>query len=115
MRTYIKYDTQDGDGSTRRSRNSRFGKSHLNKEVEVPDEGSHLWNWFWEISRCRDSNDNPISYTDIGAWRSFTGNLIDYDECGILLSMDLAFRSALQDEIKANTAIADARRGKGVK
>lgn len=105
----------DGDGETRRSRNARYGKGSMNKDVIIPDEASGLWSWFWDISRCRESNEKPINYRDISEWSSFTGHLIDCDECGILLSMDAAFRAALQDEIKANTAIAEARRGKGVK
>lgn len=79
----------------------------------MPEEGVHLWEWFWQISNARPDNEKPINYRDLNDWVSVTRNLVNGQEIEILFAMDQAFRQTLANEIKANTARAEALRSKG--
>lgn len=80
-----------------------------NKDFTIPDHGYALWGWFWDVSSVRQSCEIPLNYTDITSWASCTGNLLNVDECAIMLAMDRAFMSALREEIKANQQSAQQR------
>ncbi|MFD2235942.1 phage tail assembly chaperone [Aureimonas populi] len=93
------------DWGERRQRDARFGRSH--PEVKWPVIGSHLLEWFWELSAARRQGMNgpdPIAFADIAAWVRLTGTIIRRDELTILRQMDAAYRSAVSEEH------ADARR-----
>lgn len=46
-------------------------------EVECPDSIHHVWRWFLTLQKRRGTGGmsiNPISFQDIAAWASLTGN-----------------------------------------
>lgn len=100
--TFIRYDSVDQDGQTRRQRNIRFGAEHENKDVKVPELCWYLWEWFFEISGTRRSRTERISYSDLKAWSDLSGNDINSFEFECLTAMDRAFVDAMSVEIAAN-------------
>lgn len=90
----------------------RFGTQHLIHEPEVPDEGSHLWRWFWALSSRRQQGfdgPQPISFLEIGTWAWLAGEHILREELHILTGMDDAFLSALAKERSAQRAANEKR------
>ena len=106
------FDTSDGDGKTRRQRNEKLGGAHMNKTVDLPPNGVHIWNLFWSLSCNRDSGENGpsrISPRDIMDWIALSGDLITRRECGMILAMDNVYRATMADEIRGNSARAAAQ------
>lgn len=100
VEVWARYYTKDGDGETRRERNARFNQD--SPTLDVPDRGSHLWEWFTDISRSRqyrDGSPQPISPTDWLAWSQMTGAIVRDEEWAILRAMDAAFVVAMTGEL----------------
>ena len=108
----VKYDTKFSTGQTRRQRAAGFGRS--SPEVVVHDYMKPLWMHFWDIRHTKEGNSSPITYLDLQAWRSMTGNLILSRECDMILKMDSAFRSAAH-EVSKQDAELNKRYDKGRK
>lgn len=75
--------------------------------MEVPEYGERLWEWFWDISRDRQSGMNgpqPIGPVGIMAWSAVTGNVIRGDEAEILRAMDGAYLRAMSNEAREQSA-----------
>ncbi|RZZ90593.1 phage tail assembly chaperone [Pseudoxanthomonas winnipegensis] len=68
----------------------------------MPEEGLHLWEWFWRLSDRRRSGPEAISFGEVGEWARLTGVDIQPDEVGALLAMDDAYlRAAREDQAAA--------------
>jgi hypothetical protein len=74
----------------------RFGEEC--PEVEVPEEGEYILEWFWDLNRDRIEN-QPITRQDIQVWIEQTGNILWPEEIEILKQLDLTYRSAVSNEI----------------
>lgn len=92
----------------------RFGKGDLVPEIDLPEDAEHLWDWFWEINRRRQSGMNgpqPISHEAIAMWSAMTGEILLREELKILTRMDDAYVSAVakahEDQQKANKRPGD--------
>jgi len=104
----VRWDTPYENGQTRRSRAIGFGKPTI--EVIVPPCGAYIWEWFWHIRNTINGHEQPLTYSEIYAWRDMSGNLVSYSDCAILMAMDAAFRSAAKEVAKENAALM--KRGK---
>lgn len=79
----------------------RFGKSDLVREADPPEEGAHIWEWFWHLSSRRQQGFNgpqPMTYAEISAWSAGTGERLLREELAILIRMDARYLSALVDQ-----------------
>jgi len=107
---WCRYDTIGPDGTTRRERNEDFGRPELSPEIDVPEDGAHLWAIYHEVSssinRIHDGRCSPISPVDFTAWVNLTGTIVSADEYGILQDMDRAYIKGLNIEIAAYEAAA---------
>jgi hypothetical protein len=116
----VKYDTPGyelrGMGGvketvSRREMNERFSQGHLNPEIEPPEDGEHLWEWFWHLSGHRHQGMNgpqPLTYQDLETWSRMTGTLLLREELSILMQMDTAFLNAVADEHEEQRKRAEA-------
>lgn len=89
------------DGETLAEFYERFGKSdEVPDEPEVPECAAHVLGWFFDLSNRRASafsGAGPITFADIGAWRDLTGTIVEPFEVRMILDMDSAFRSAVNE------------------
>lgn len=88
----MRYESLDEKQETRRERNAKFGKD--SPDVDVPDAGQHIWEWFWKLSAQRDRSMgvSPLKMADVWAWNDLGRISINPNEFDILLDMDLAYR-----------------------
>lgn len=89
---------------SRRKLYERFNVAHLNQDIEPPEDGEHIWSWFWELSNKRHQGMNgpqPLTYPDINMWSRMTGTILLREEIAILMQMDDAYIAAVADEHKA--------------
>jgi hypothetical protein len=74
--------------------------------IEIPIEGVHIWNWFWDLSNHRPAGFGIsfIPYSEYQAWLNVRMPFIYDWELEILMKMDQAFIKAYQDQdvIKKN-------------
>jgi hypothetical protein len=59
---------------------------------------AHVWGWFWQLSQRRTAgfdSPNPISWTEIQAWRELTRAMILPEEIDLILMMDSAWLEAV--------------------
>lgn len=99
---------------SRRELNERFNVAHLNQDAEPPEDGEHIWSWFWGLSNKRHQGVNgpqPLTYPDIEAWSRATGTVVLREEIAILMQMDDAYLSAVAEEHKAQRAYAENTTG----
>lgn len=90
---------KDKDGETRRERNESFEVE--SPEVDVPEIGMFLWNWFWELRESSApgfSGPSPISNQELVAWVSLTGNVVRREELKVLKSMSSRYCSEIDKE-----------------
>jgi hypothetical protein len=107
IRLIVRYETKDEAGETRRQRNERFGFADRNPVIEPPEGAEHLLEWFMSLSERRSygySGPNPISFMDISAWCSLTGERPSREEVAAILKMDSAFLRASGEERDAQMA-----------
>lgn len=79
----------------------RFNRADTIETPDIPDEGEHLWRWFWALSDRRQQGMNgphPISFFDLAQWSRLSGEIALREEINILLEMDDAYRAALAEE-----------------
>lgn len=77
---------------------ARFGQEVLIQEPDIPEEGEHLWEWFWRLSGRRvQGMDGPLAltYPEIRAWSEMTGEIVLREEVAVILSMDDGYLGAL--------------------
>lgn len=86
----------DAAGETRRDRNTKFGVE--SPDIDVPPEGEHLWEWFWQVSRRRRTGPEAISYTEVGEWQRLTDTAVLPEELDLLMLMDDAFLAEVRKE-----------------
>lgn len=63
-------------------------------EPEVPEEGEHIWSWFWRLNARRQpgfESTAPLSYEQILYWSGMTRTFVSPEEVEILTAMDDAF------------------------
>lgn len=95
----VRYDMADENGETRRERNARFEEEA--PEVDVPDEGMHVWAWFWSLSARRHSGPEPIAFCELSAWSRQMQVDVTPDEIEMLMAMDDAYLKAVHEEQEA--------------
>lgn len=100
---YVRYDTQDENGETRRERNNRFDAAELNPDIIIEDEEKYLWDWYHELTarivRANDGCTNPVTWSDIQGWINLTGKIVHPEEIEVLCKMDDKFVEAMNLEI----------------
>ena len=86
---------------TRRERNARFG--HPSPELEIPEAGEYLWEWYYDISskvrRVHDGVCCPIPPSDFQAWIALKREIVYPWEYDILSAMDVAFCDETNKEL----------------
>lgn len=104
-----KTDTGETVYETRRQYNERFGQADKSPDIEVPEAGEYLWDWYFDaeqrFSRIRDGVCYLISPSEWMAWRDITRNLVYPWEFDILAAMDRAYARAVNEEIEAGRAM----------
>ena len=83
---------------TKREVYTRFGRQDDIEEADIPEEGQHIWAWFWTLNQRRQSGmdgPQPLTYTEIQAWQSSTGVIVRREETAILFGMDNTFLETL--------------------
>jgi hypothetical protein len=94
-----RYDMAGENGETRRQFNQRFGKD--SPEVRIPEQGVHVWAWFWEVSARRRSGPEALSYGEVQEWQRMTCRDVLPVEVEMLMAMDDAYLRAVREEQKA--------------
>jgi hypothetical protein len=64
---------------------------------ELPGDGSHIWYWFMDLSAGRGSNGfgpNPISWLDLLAWATLTGQIARPAEIEAIMALDRVWLAA---------------------
>lgn len=92
----------------------RFGREKLIQEPEIPDEGEHLWKWFWSLSGRRQQGMNgpqPLTYAEIASWSRLTGEILLREEITIITDMDDAYLEALAKEREAQRVANEKPKG----
>jgi len=89
-------------GGTKREHLERIEKQTGKQQIpdfEVPIEGEHIWDWFWELSgrRPQGFGNSLIPYSEIKSWVEVRKPLIYDWEIEILTKMDMAFLAGLQE------------------
>ena len=108
----MKYEMPDDKGETRRQRNEKFGKPELTEDIEIPDEGLHIWSWFWDLNVSRQqgfSGPNALLLTDIANWAGLTGEIIIREEISIIRAMDLVYLQKMAEEQKLSMERAQSK------
>jgi hypothetical protein len=67
-------------------------------EAEPPQEAEHVWGWFWALNAQRRSGPEALEYREVQAWSELTATPIRPIEVQMLMSMDGAFRAAVNAE-----------------
>lgn len=66
-------------------------KPHNWPDAKLPEEVKYLWEFFVELNRARGSNGfgpSPLSFSDLHAWATLTGNRLDPWELRAILAID---------------------------
>lgn len=93
---------KDKDGETRRERNESFEID--SPEVEVPENGYFLWEWFWELRESTApgfSGSAPVTNQELAAWVGITGNIVRREEVRVLKSMNSRYCAEIDKESEA--------------
>lgn len=89
----------DENGETRRERNARFEEP--SPDLDLPEAGAHVWEWFWEISARRRSGPEALSYAEVGEWQRLTSTQVRPEEVEMLMKMDNAYLAEVREEQRA--------------
>ena len=63
-------------------------------EIDIPYDGLHLWQWFWELHGGRQygfSSAQPLAWQDIYAWANIMKINLSVGESLVLRDMDTAY------------------------
>jgi hypothetical protein len=100
---FVRYDTPNEHGETRRERNERFEQP--SPELIIPDGGQYLWDWYHELAegvgRINDGVCRPIPWGEYLAWAKVSGSIVRTDEYAILRAMDASFCDEMNKELQA--------------
>ena len=103
IRIFVRYDTPDENGDTRRDKNERFGRDHPDLIVNM--DGAYLWEWYHRVASCvarvRDGICFPIPPSEFLAWAQMTGTLVRPMEWSILTAMDEVYCTGMSAEFEA--------------
>lgn len=97
---------------TRRDRYELFGQSDKIEEPIIPDDGDYLWDAFWSLSRRRQQGFNgpqPLSFSEVGYWLALKREQLSPPEVDILIAMDDAFLSSIEQEREDQRAANDGK------
>jgi len=82
-------------------RNAKF--SIDSPEVDIPEKGEYLWDWYFTISRTvgriKDGKCYPISPNEMKTYFDMIDCVVYPHEYDILFSMDSAFCDELNEEL----------------
>lgn len=73
-------------------------------ELEIPEDGQHIWNWFMELHNKRGSTGfgaAPLLYSEVKAWKELTRVVIEPWEVLAIMSMDNSYldtRAKIQEK-----------------
>ncbi len=103
MEIFVRYETPDENGETRRQRNEKFDE--ITPDFEIPVEARYLWDWFFNIhdmmgARVYDGFCRSIPPSEYLAWAELTGTIVYQHEYDILTSMDAAFCREYNKELQ---------------
>jgi hypothetical protein len=92
-------------GGTKREHLERIEKQTGKQQIpdfDIPPEGEHIWNWFWDLSNRRPQGFGVslIPYGEIKSWMEVRKPLIYDWEIEILTKMDRAFLEGHQEAKK---------------
>ncbi|MBD7952719.1 hypothetical protein H9654_00745 [Stenotrophomonas sp. Sa5BUN4] len=100
----------DEQGETRRQRNERF--EIATPDMDLPDEGLHVWEWFWDLSARRRAGPEALSYSDVGDWQRLLQLDLLPQEVAMLMAMDDKYLAAVrEDQAAARERALDAQNG----
>ena len=81
------------DGVSLREKLESVGAKALQNAAEMPRALEHVWKWFVELSQARPSGMgiSPITFSEISAWVSLTGNQPTPWEVSLIRGLDIAY------------------------
>lgn len=85
---------------TRSEYNAAFGYPSPDPP-EIPDEVSHVWEWWWQLNARRMPGFDsvaPLTYSDIYHWSVLTRTQVTPTEIAMLIKMDDAWLQAVNQE-----------------
>ena len=96
MAVVVEWDTPDKTGASKREHLTQVKRSA--PEVDIPQRGSHVWAWFWDLSAARGSGGfapNPLSAMEVATWAGLMKIELQEWEFKALRAMDAAFLAAV--------------------
>lgn len=98
---WVRYETKDETGETRRERNKRFNVT--SPDFEPPSPFHYLWEWFVDLNADRSLDNNgymkTLTATAIKSWSELTDTVIRPSEFRLLREIDKAFVTETNKEI----------------
>jgi hypothetical protein len=102
MRVFVRYETPNKNGDTRRARNDNAGEP--TPAFVVPEIGQFLWDIYQRISRSvsrtHDGYYRLINPSEYLAWFQLTGTLVYPVEYDILTGMDCVYCDEANKELE---------------
>ena len=90
----------------------------LENQPEIPDWIQHIWEWFWELNRTRQSSMSgaeAISYREIKAWNYLKKINIRDLEVDILLLIDSIYLKIMRKKTDASLPANKPQNSKGIR
>lgn len=102
MENFVRYETKDERGETRRERNEKHDAA--TPEIVIPEAGKHIWEWYADLSqffvRVKDSVCVPIPPSEFLAWRELTENIVHDYEFEMLAAIDRTYCRMMNSELQ---------------
>ncbi len=112
VRIYVRYETPNDKGETRRARNEKAGE--FTPEFFVPDSGRYLWEIHQgimnSVNRVIDGAYRIISPSEFESWFRLTQTIVYPAEYDILCAMERMFCTEANKEIEDFRAREQAER-----
>lgn len=105
MEALVELDMPRKNGTTLRGHLEQVERATGRRQIEHPEiplEGMHLWEWFWELNQGRSGGfgPEPLPFAEIEAWSRLSRTSLTVWEVGALKRMDRAYLHAAAEMAK---------------
>jgi hypothetical protein len=103
LQATLKLNWPDKNGVTLREHYEQAGWWEKLEAPEIPEAGTQVWNWYWELDGARGHSGSgtlPISFGDIKDWIELNGANPTPGEIGIIRRLDSEYMSFVNKQNK---------------